>query len=115
MDDRRRHHRYEVRGLVGTLAGRHPFTVVTLSRGGILATAAFEPPVGHVFDVLVPLGDETFRSSARVVYSGEDRSAPRGQRYRFGLAFTVESEEDAEILDRFIRKRLETQAETESA
>ena len=113
MEERRRHHRHEVRGLVGTLAGRHPFTVITLSRGGILATAAFEPPVGHVFDIHVPLGGKLFQSSARVVYAGEDRSAPRGERYRFGLAFTVESDDDAELLDRFIRQELEANAERE--
>ena len=112
MEERRRHHRYEVRGLAGKLADRHPFAVVTVSRGGILATASFEPPVGHVFDVELPLGREVFRSSARVVYTGEDRAAPKSQRYRFGLAFTVESEEDAALLDQFIRRELEAVQET---
>jgi len=115
MEERRRHHRFEVKGLTGTLAGRHPFTVVTLSRGGLLATAGFEPPVGQVFDVEIPLEEKTFHSSARVAYTGEDRGAPRPRRYRFGLAFTVESEEDARLLDEFIRERLEITAETESA
>ena len=115
LEERRRHHRYEVRGLTGTLAGRHPFAVLTLSRGGVLAAASFEPPVGHVFDVELPLERETFRSSVRVAFVGEDRGAPRTRRYRFGLAFTVESEEDARILDGFIRRELEAQAETESA
>jgi hypothetical protein len=115
MEERRRHRRYEVRGLAGTLAGRHRFAVLTVSRGGVLATSSFEPPVGHVFDVELPLGSETFRSSARIVFVGEDRGAPRSHRYRFGLAFTVESEEDAALLDRFIRRELEAAAETESA
>jgi len=115
MEERRRHRRYEVRGLAGTLAGRHPFAVLTLSRGGVLAASAFEPPVGHVFDVELSLAGELFRSSARIVFAGEDRGAPRSHRYRFGLAFTVESEEDALLLDGFIRRELEATAETESA
>ena len=110
MEERRRHHRHEVRGLVGTLAGRHPFTVITLSRGGILATAAFEPPLGHVLDLAMPIGPEVFRSAARVVFVGEDRSAPRTQRYRVGVAFAVESDTDADLLDRYIRDEIEPAA-----
>jgi PilZ domain len=115
MEERRRHRRFEVKGLIGTLAGRHGFTVLTISRGGMLAASSFEPPVGHVFDVDLPLAAEVFRSSARVVFVGEDRGAPRSHRYRFGLAFTVESEEDSRILDGFIRRELEARIETESA
>ena len=107
-DDRRRFRRFEPQGLGGTLAGRqsHPFTVITLSRGGLLVTMGFEPPLGQVFDLEIPLGEELFRSPTKVVFIGEDKAASRDCRYRVGLAL-AESSADSAILDRFIRERLE--------
>jgi len=110
MEERRRHHRYEVSGIQATLAERHSCDVVLLSRGGMLMTTGFEPPLGHVFDVAMPIGPEVFRSAARIVFVGEDRGAPRTRRFRVGLAFTVESEADAALLDRFIREEVEPEA-----
>jgi hypothetical protein len=110
MDERRRHHRYEVSGIRATLAEHHPCDVVLLSRGGLLMTTGFEPPLGHVFDLAMPIGPEVFRSAARIVFVGEDRGAPRTQRYRVGVAFTVESETDAALLDRYIRDEIEPAA-----
>jgi hypothetical protein len=115
MDERRRHHRYEVSGMCATLAERHPCDVLLLSRGGLLLTTAFEPPLGQVFDVAVPIGEDVFRSAARIVFVGEDRGAPRSQRYRVGVAFTVESEVDAALLDRYIRDEIEPTAAGRSA
>jgi hypothetical protein len=110
MNERRRHQRYEVSGIQATLAERHPCDVLLLSRGGMLLTTAFEPPLGHLFDLAMPLGPEVFRSAARVVFVGEDRSAPRDQRYRVGIAFAIESDADADLLDRYIRDEVEPSA-----
>lgn len=110
MDERRRHQRYEVSGIQATLAERHPCDVVLLSRGGLLLTTGFEPPLGRVLDLAMPLGPEVFRSAARVVFVGEDRSAPRTQRYRVGVAFAIESEDDAALLDRYLRNEIEPAA-----
>jgi PilZ domain len=110
MNERRRHHRYEVSGIQATLAERHPCDVLLLSRGGMLLTTGFEPPLGHVLDLAMPIGPEVFRSAARVVFVGEDRSAPRTQRYRVGVAFAIESDTDADLLDRYIRNEIEPAA-----
>ncbi len=115
MDERRRHHRYEVSGIRATLAEQHPCDVLLLSRGGMLLTTGFEPPLGQVFDVAMPIGRDVFRSAARIVFVGEDRGAPRTQRYRVGVAFAVESDADAALLDRYIRDEIEPTATGRSA
>jgi hypothetical protein len=97
-------------GLRATLAERHGCDVLLLSRGGMLLTTGFEPPLGQVLDVAMPLGTDVFRSAARIVFVGEDRGAPHARRYRVGLAFTVESETDAALLDRYIRDEVEPTA-----
>ena len=108
-EERRRYRRYEVEGVRGTLAGResHPFAVLTLSRGGMLVTMSFEPPLGQVFDLTVPLAGEVFHAPGRVVFVVEDRTAARDRRYRVGIAFAGESAEDGALLDRFLRARSE--------
>jgi len=98
-----------------TIAERHPCAVLLLSRGGMLLTTAFEPPLGQVLDVAVPIGGDVFRSAARIVFVGEDRGAPHSQRYRVGVAFTVESETDAALLDRYICDEIEPTAAGRSA
>jgi hypothetical protein len=110
MEERRRHHRYEVSGINATIAEQHPCDVLLLSRGGMLFTTGFEPPLGQVFDVAMPLGGDVFRSAARIVFVGEDRGAPRAHRFRVGVAFTVESAADAALLDRYIRDEIESAA-----
>jgi PilZ domain len=111
-EERRRYRRYEVEGLRGTLAGRerHPFQVLTLSRGGLLVTMGFEPPLGQVFDLEILLGPEVFHAPGRTVFVGEDKTAPRERRYRVGFGLEGESPEDGAILDRFLREQLEPQA-----
>ena len=111
-EERRRHRRYEVEGLTGTIAERHPFVVLLVSRGGLLVTTGHELPLGQVFDLEVPLRDAVFRSAARVVFVGEDNQAPRDRRYRVGVAFAVESDADAALLDGFITRELEHEPET---
>jgi hypothetical protein len=111
-EERRRHRRYEVEGLRGTLAGRerHPFEVLTLSRGGLLVTMGFEPPLGQIFDLEIPLGPEVFRAHGRIVFVGEDKTAPRERRYRVGIGLEGESSEDGALLDRFLGEQLDTRA-----
>lgn len=107
-EDRRRHPRYEVENIPGTLAGRerHDFRVLMLSRGGVLGTTRWEPPLGQVLDLEIPLGTRIFRAPARVVFVGEDQSAevPRHRRFRVGLALNGLTTEDGDILDTFIRE-----------
>jgi hypothetical protein len=110
MNERRRHQRFEVSGIQATLAERHACAVLLLSRGGMLLTTGFEPPLGHLLDLAMPLGPEVFRSAARVVFVGEDRSAPRTSRYRVGVAFAIESDADADLLDRYLRTEVEPAA-----
>lgn len=111
-EERRRHRRYEVAGLQGTLAGRerHGFEVLTLSRGGLLITTAYEPPLGQTVDLEMPLGPEVFRAPGRVVFIGEDNAAGRERRYRVGIGLNGESAADGALLDRFIRDELEPKA-----
>jgi hypothetical protein len=108
-EERRRHRRYEVEGVSGTLAGRerHPFEVLTLSRGGLLVTTGFEPPLGQVLDLEIPLGRDLYRSPGRVVFIGEDKYAARDRRYRVGIALESATAEDGALLDRYIREELE--------
>ena len=55
------------------------------------------------------VGEDTFRSRARVVFLGPDseRSAQGEERYRVGLAFDEPSESDREIVLRYIADTLE--------
>lgn len=111
-EDRRRHHRHEVEGVRGTLSGRerHPFDVLTLSRGGLLVTMGYEPPLGQVFDLEIPLGREVFSSPGRIVFVGEDKTAARDRRYRVGIGLDGELGEGGAVLDRYIREELEPRA-----
>jgi PilZ domain len=111
-EERRRHRRYEVQDLHGTLTGRerHGFEVLTLSRGGLLVTTAYEPPLGQTVDLELPLGPEVFRAPGRVVFIGEDNAAGRERRYRVGIGLDGDSAGDRTVLDRFIRDELEPQA-----
>ena len=110
--ERRRYRRFEVDGLAGTLAGRErqPFEVLTLSRGGLLVTMGFEPPLGQVIDVEVPLDGAVFHGPGRVVFIGEDNAAARGHRYRGGIGLAELSAEDGALLERYIGEVLEPRA-----
>ena len=107
-EDRRKHPRYEVGNIQGTLAGRerHDIRVLVLSRGGVLGTTSWEPPLGQVLDLELPLAGRTIRAPVKVVFVGEDKSAevPRHRRFRVGLALNGITPEDGEILDTFIRE-----------
>jgi hypothetical protein len=107
--ERRRHPRYDVQGLGGVLDGYRAFEALKLSAGGMLIRLPAELEMDQPVRVEIGLGDETFRSRARVVFLGPDaeRSAHGEERFRVGLAFDEPSPSDTEIVLRFISEELE--------
>jgi hypothetical protein len=104
QDDRRRHPRFDVKGLHGTLNGAHPFTVARISLGGLMIRLAVEPSFNEVARIEVGLDRMVFRTRARVVYAGPDMASPiyGDTFYRVGLAF-VDTPPDQQLrLERFI-------------
>jgi len=105
--DRRRHPRYEVRGLSAVLAGKDSCEVARLSRGGMLVSAPREYPLDSTLDVLLHLKGSVFRSAARIAFVGPDTYSPKRRRVRLGLEFIAPSDASQELLDRFIHDELE--------
>ncbi|MBZ0114859.1 MAG: PilZ domain-containing protein [Thermoanaerobaculia bacterium] len=104
QDERRRHPRYDVKGLHGVLNGTHPFTVARISLGGLMIRLQIEPNFNEVARIEVGLDRVVFRSRARVVYAGPDMASPSygDTFYRVGLAF-VDTPPDQQLrLERFI-------------
>lgn len=108
-DERRRHPRYDVGGLAGVLDGFRSFEALKLSVGGMLIRLPIELEMDQPVRVELGIGEDTFRSRARVVFLGPDaeRSADGGERYRVGLAFDEPSPTDHEIVLRYIADTLE--------
>lgn len=108
-DERRRHPRYDVSGLAGVLDGFRAFEALKLSAGGMLIRLPVELELDQAVRVELGIGDETFRSRARVVFLGPDseRSDRGEERYRVGLAFDEPSSNDREIVLRYIADTLE--------
>ena len=108
-DERRRHPRYDVSGLAGVLDGFRAFEALKLSAGGMLIRLPVELELDQPVRVELGIGDDTFRSRARVVFLGPDaeRSAQGEERYRVGLAFEEPSATDREIVLRYIADALE--------
>ena len=108
-DERRRHPRYDVRGLSGVLDGFRVFDTLKLSAGGMLILLPAELSLDQQVRVELPLGGETFESRARVVFLGPDLdgSMPSGERYRVGLEFVAPADRSLAILQRFIGAELE--------
>ena len=88
-DERRRHPRYDVSGLAGVLDGFRAFEALKLSAGGMLIRLPVELELDQPVSVELAVGEDTFRSRARVVFLGPDaeRSDNGEERYRVGLAF----------------------------
>jgi hypothetical protein len=105
--DRRRHPRYEVRGIAAVLADSARCQVVRLSRSGCLASAPKEYPLDATVEVRLHLKGSVFRSPARVAFVGPDTYSPSSGRVRLGLEFLATPEASVELLDRFIRDELE--------
>ena len=108
-DERRRHPRYDVSGLAGVLDGFRAFEALKLSAGGMLIRLPVELELDQPVQVELGIGDDTFRSRARVVFLGPDseRSDRGEERYRVGLAFDDTSATDREIVLRYIADALE--------
>ena len=104
VDDRRRHPRYEVRGLSGVLDGFRLFDALKLSLGGVMIRVPAELALEQRVRIELPLGDETFRATARVVFIGPDLDGEvaSGQRFRVGLQFAPPAAADQELLERYI-------------
>jgi hypothetical protein len=109
--DRRRHPRYEVRGLSAVLADRDSCDVARLSRGGMLVSAPREYPLDSTLDVRLPLKGNVFRSAARVAFVGPDTYSPGAGKVRLGLEFVAPPDASQELLDRFIHDELEGRTE----
>ena len=107
-DDRRRHPRFDVRGLSGVLDGFRAFEVLRLSAGGMLIRLPWEPSLGHRVRVELPLGSETFDAVARVVFIGPDLDPPSagGVRFRVGLELVETGPADEAVLGRYIATEL---------
>ncbi len=107
-DERRRHPRFDVSGLAGVLDGFRAFEALKLSAGGMLIRLPVELELGQPVRVELGIGDDTFRSRARVVFLGPDaeRSDRGEERFRVGLAFDEPSAADREIVLRYIAETL---------
>jgi c-di-GMP-binding flagellar brake protein YcgR len=107
-EERRRHPRFDVAGAPGVLDGFRLFETLKISAGGMLIRLPAEMSLGQRVRVELPLGEDTFRSEARVVFFGPDLGGSRRSedRYRVGLAFVEPTPADQERLDRFIAQEL---------
>lgn len=107
-DERRRHPRYDVRGLSGVLDGFRVFDTLKLSAGGMLILLPTELSLDQQVRVELPLGGDTFESRARVVFLGPDldTSGTVGELYRVGLEFVTPTGRAADVLQRYIATEL---------
>ena len=107
FDDRRRHPRYDVHDLSGVLDGRRMFKILKLSAGGMLIRVPAELALEKRVEVEFPLGEDTFRSEARVVFLGPDLegATASSEQFRVGLEFTGRPNPD-DVLTRYIATHL---------
>ena len=85
--ERRRHPRYDARGLFGTWNHQVGFAVVQISRSGLQARMEVEPILGETAPLVIGLGDAgPFRCSGRVVYIGPEVGGASSA-FRVGIAF----------------------------
>jgi hypothetical protein len=104
--ERRRHPRFEVKGITGTWDGHMPLKVRVLGLGGMLVETRTELSPGDVGDVKVDLpGEGPFRSAGRVLYLGPTS----GGAYRIGMAFESLSVKERVTLESFLTRRPESQ------
>ncbi len=87
--ERRRHPRYAIEGLQGMLQGRHPFELLRLSQGGMLATTSFEPQLESLVQFELHLPAAHVHSAGRVAFIGPDTHNPERGWHRVGLEFTA--------------------------
>lgn len=103
-EDRRRHPRYEVTGLLGTFEERVRFVVRVLGLGGMLVetTSELTPGQRGQFELKLPdLG--ILRLGGRVLYLGPVGSGG----WRIGVAFEASLKSDLSALETFLVGRRE--------
>jgi hypothetical protein len=105
-EDRRRHPRYEARGLRARLLQIHRCEVLKLSRTGMLLLAPVELQPDAIVPAEVYLTGTVFRSQARVAFVGPDTGSAGTGRTRIGLEFVDPAPSAQRILDQFIAERL---------
>jgi hypothetical protein len=91
-------------GLSGVLDGFRVFEALKLSVGGMLIRLPAEPSLGQEVRVDVPLGSDTFRSAARVVFLGPDLDGGRAsaETFRVGLEFLSPLPSEQAVLERYV-------------
>jgi len=104
-DDRRRHPRYSAEGLHGTYRRDSSFVVVKISLGGMLVTLDEEAALDDLVPISLELGQDVFRSNARVVFVGPDTAREQG--YRVGFAFEQTAPAEQLRLERYLRREFE--------
>jgi hypothetical protein len=109
-EERRRHPRFDVSGLSGVLDGFRIFEALKLSVGGMLIRLPAELGLEQRVRIEIVLGEEVFRSRARVVFLGPDfaTSSERSRAFRVGLAFLDPSPSDSAVVERYISETLST-------
>ena len=103
MDEsnRRRHPRYPVRGLSGSIEGQ-PCELLRLSLGGLLAASRLEPAPERVIHLEFPLEGEVFRSAARVAFVGPDTHSPERGWNRIGVEFLAVPTRSRRTLEKYL-------------
>lgn len=109
-DDRRRHPRYEARGLRARLLQIHRCEVLKLSHTGMLVSAGVELQPDMVVPAEVYLTGTVFRSQARVAFVGPDTGSEGSGRTKIGLEFVDPAPSALRVLDQFIAVRFANQA-----
>jgi hypothetical protein len=104
MSNRRRHPRYAVSGINGSLDG-HPCELLRLSLGGLLATSRLEPPPERTIHLEFTLDGETFRSAGRVAFVGPDTHSPDRGWNRIGVEFMAVPTRSRRTLEKFLAGR----------
>lgn len=101
MSNRRRHPRYAVSGLSGSIDGQ-PCELLRLSLGGLLAASRLEPAPERTIHLEFALDGEIFRSAGRVAFVGPDTHAPDRGWNRIGVEFMAVPSRSFRALEKFL-------------
>ena len=101
MSNRRRHPRYAVSGITGSLEGQ-PCELLRLSLGGLLAASRLEPAPERTIHLEFAINGEIFRSAGRVAFVGPDTHSPNRGWNRIGVEFMAVPTRSRRALERFL-------------
>jgi hypothetical protein len=93
-------------GAAASIGSEVGVRVRQISREGLLVESELGLEPDSVCDVALKLGDEVFRSRARVVHVDVVASAPPAGRHRIGLELVEPAREERKRLLRFIKREL---------